>query len=270
MSLTQQELKKIWKNELLVEVRKEIRKESDSTKAEMAAIIKKLGEIEDSQKFLSNKYDTLLTTLQEVKKQTRNNEGQMNEVNKEIDDVKRVNYDLQVQLDEVQQYSRRDTLEICGIPVTPNDNPKKLIVEMANLVDVKLEDDDISVAHRLPPTKKVKDRIIVKFTRRETKDLIYNKRGKLKVKKTKDLPTVRAEPESSDISHKAQIHINESLTPYRKRLFGKILEFKRKNSYKYIWTMNGKILLRASDHSPSSSFVTYEQFEDYVDNVAQF
>ena len=43
-----------------------------------------------------------------------------------------------------------------------------------------------------------------------------------------------------------------------------------KHNYKDIWTMNGKILLRASDYSPSSSFVTYEQFEDYVDNMAQF
>ena len=35
---------------------------------------------------------------------------------------------------------------------------------------------------------------------------------------------------------------NESLTPYRRKLFGKINEFKRTNKWKYIWTVNGKIL----------------------------
>ena len=40
--------------------------------------------------------------------------------------------------------------------------------------------NDISIAHRLPPTKKVKDRLIVKFTRREKRDEMYRKRKNLK------------------------------------------------------------------------------------------
>ena len=79
--------------------------------------------------------------------------------------------------------------------------------------------------------KKVKDRLIVKFTRREKRDEIYSKRENVQSKWAKDLPSVVCELESAAVSHKAQIHVNESLTPYRKRLLGRILQFKRDQNY---------------------------------------
>ena len=121
-----------------------------------------------------------------------------------MSDLIKDSYDLEAKLDELEQYTRRDCLEITGIPIVPNDNPALLVREMSEV---------ISVAHRLPSTKKVKDRLIVKFTRREKRDEVYKKRKNLKSKQTKDLPSVARQPESPTISHKAEIHINESLTP---------------------------------------------------------
>ena len=42
--------------------------EIEGLKSNMAALQKKLDDIEASQKFLSNKYDTVLQTIQEIKK----------------------------------------------------------------------------------------------------------------------------------------------------------------------------------------------------------
>lgn len=84
-------------------------------------------------------------------------------------------YNLSVKLDELEQYARRDCLEVTGIPTVPNDNPALLIQKASKIMGVDLEASDISIAHRLPPSKKVKDRIIVKFTRREKRDEIYSK-----------------------------------------------------------------------------------------------
>ena len=84
----------------------------------------------------------------------------------------------------------------------------------------------VSVVHR-PPSKNGQSprKIIVKFTRRVKRDEVFNARKKLKSKRIKDLP-VRTQSESSSASHNAAIHINESLTPYRKRLVGGIVDFK--------------------------------------------
>ena len=65
-----------------------------------------------------------------------------------------------------------------------------------------------------------------------------------------------------------KIFINESLTSYRKRLFGRIREYKRDNNSKYLWTSNGKIMLKVNDTSPTQAFVTREQFEDYLDQIS--
>ena len=71
---------------------------------------------------------------------------------------------------------RRDCLKITGNPVVPNHSPALLVKEMSDIMGVNLNENDISIAHRLPPMKKVKDRLIVKFTRREKREEIYNKR----------------------------------------------------------------------------------------------
>ena len=57
------------------------------------------------------------------------------------------------------------------------------------------------------------------------------------------------------------IYINESLTFHRKRLLCKVNEFKRKNNWKYVWTMNGKIYLRESDNTRAYEFFSIDQFE---------
>jgi hypothetical protein len=59
---------------------------------------------------------------------------------------------------------------------------------------------------------------------------------------------------------------NESLTPYRRKLFGKINEFKHTNKWKYIWTVNGKILLRQTDDSNVLGFTTCDEFDQFLTN----
>ena len=48
-----------------------------------------------------------------------------------------------------------------------NDSPSLLVKEMSEIMGVNLNENDILIANRLPPTEKVKDRLIVKFTRKE-------------------------------------------------------------------------------------------------------
>jgi hypothetical protein len=69
-----------------------------------------------------------------------------------------------------------------------------------------------------------------------TKDRIEHKgqRSKLNGKTTHCLPTVNAEIQEGTIGTTTTIYINESLTAYRRRSFGKINAFKNANNYKFI------------------------------------
>ncbi|PFX34174.1 hypothetical protein AWC38_SpisGene1029 [Stylophora pistillata] len=238
MSLTVKSLKELWAKEFLPNIREEIRKEVDSLKAGLKDLRKRFEEIEKSQDFISKKYDTVISTIKGIKEHNDSVKSNIRLIKEDIGKLGNDYLNVEIQLDELEQYARRDCLEITGIPIVPNDNPALLVKEMSEIMGVNLSPNDISIAHRLPPTQKVKDRLIVYFTRREKRDEMYSNRKRLKSKRTEDLPSVVCQPESVAVSHKAQIHVNESLTPYRKRLLGRILQFKRDRNYKFIWTAN--------------------------------
>ena len=126
-----------------------------------------------------------MEAIQALKKQNQSVENQVHTIEEAVSTLNSNGYDVEVKVDELEQYGRRDCLEITGIPIVPDDNPVLLVQEMSAIMGVDLDKKDISIAHRLPPTKKVKDRLIVKFTRREKRDEIYSKRKQLKSKRTK-------------------------------------------------------------------------------------
>ena len=113
----------------------------------------------------------------------------------------------------------------------------------------------------------MKHRLIVKFVHRDKREEMYKKRRNLIEKNVNNLPSVQAAMGLAATSNN-KIHINESLTGYRKQLFGRINDFNRKNNYKYLWTTNGKIMLKAQDSSQIKSFVTHEEFEDYIEQIS--
>ena len=125
------------------------------------------------------------------------------------------------------------------------------------------ENGNSSVHYRLRQ-KKVKDRVIVKFVRRDKRNVIYKQRSQLHGKDTWCLPLVAAELGKCIADRPTKIFIKESLTAYWRRLFGKLNSLKNTNKWKYLWTTNGTIHLRQTDSSQTFHFNTMEDFEEFV------
>lgn len=178
--LTAEDIKTIWTKEFLPSIRREFKLEMESVNVHIKELTDKCQEIEQSQKFLSTKYDKILETLQESKKQSTTLESKIQDQEKDISQLQGTTYEHDCTIDEIQQYLRRDSLEITGIPILPADNPKQLVQEVATLLGEDINESHISTAHRLPATRNVKDRLIVKFIHRDTRELIYKKRRLLK------------------------------------------------------------------------------------------
>jgi hypothetical protein len=225
--------------------------------------------VETSQSFISDKYENVIEVTQSIKKEMKTVQSHRKESNERLECLeKEASYNMAV-LDEVQQYLRRDCLEITGIPIVPLDDSSTLVSEVCSAMDIELQEDDISIAHRLPSTTKVKDRIIVKFVKRSKRDEVYKHRSKLRGKSTANLPTVNAEIQEGSIRRSTKIHINESLTGYRRRLFGKVNAFKNANKYKFIWTTNGTIHLRETESSSIYHFNTLADYENLIKSSQQ-
>ena len=267
------DLRKIWKEEFLPSIKRELKSDLEALRTSIKTLTARDNGIEKSLSFISEKYESVLKTLKSLN-QTTNTLGKKHAQLTKIADslaerANRVEQAVRIDgaIDEVQQYSRRDCLEITGIPILPEENPKQRIKEIGTLIDVNVEDANLAAAHRLPDTKNVKHRLIVKFVHRDKREEMYKKRRNLIGKNISNLPSVQAAMGLAATSNN-KIHINESLTGYRKQLFGRINDFKRKNNYKYLWTANGKIMLKAQDSSQTKSFVTHEEFEDYIEQIS--
>ena len=56
---------------------------------------------------------------------------------------------MKQELNNSPQYSRRDCLEIKGIPIQTNEVTNEVVKSVGNLIGVEVKDDDISISHRL-------------------------------------------------------------------------------------------------------------------------
>ena len=153
----------------------------------------KLKTIESAQKFISDKYDSVMEMTQATNKELKTMQNRLRESEERVNNIEGEVYNNMASVDEMQQYLRRDCLEITGISVVPLDDPGNLVSEVCEILNVGLDKNDLSVAHRLRATKNTKDRIIVKFVKRNKGDEVYKQRSTLNGKTTRCLPRVNAE-----------------------------------------------------------------------------
>ena len=140
------DLRKIWKEEFLPSIKCDLKGELEAPRTRIKTLTARVDGIEKSQSFISEKYESVLKTLKSLN-QTTNTLGKKDaELTKIADSlaeranrVEQAVYRIDCAIDEVQQYSRRDCLEITGIPILPEENPKQLIKEIGTLIDVNVK-----------------------------------------------------------------------------------------------------------------------------------
>ena len=180
-------------------------------------------------------------------------------------------------INNMEQYSRRDCVEISGLPEEPGENTNALTIKVASLMGLNLEEKDISISHRLPSNAQQNQsyssrlrpregsalnkvnpadqypKVIVKFARRGTKDQFYHGRKHLKNKSIKDIGLSRFSDNG--------IFVSESLTLKNKLLFKDCLKFKKENNYKFIWTQNDRIYLRKDKDCPARTILNQQDLK---------
>ena len=144
-------------------------------------------------------------------------------------------------LNDLEQYGRRDMLDLRGIPRMKGENTDDIVIKIASAMELTLTYNHIDVSHRT--SNQPEAPIIVKFNSRRTKNMFWSRRRKIFGKTTKDLGIA---------NNGNRIFINESLTAKNGNFF-KLCRKKLKNelNYKYVWTNNGIVLARKNDDANS-------------------
>lgn len=159
---------------------------------------------------------------------------------------------LEAYIDDMEQYSRANCLEINGVIEESNEDIIGVVKKIGETLGVQIDSNGIDACHRLGAKRSDRTRgIIVKFTRRVIKDEILSKRRARRNFNTKDIGIT---DRPADV-----IYINENLTQARKRVFNAAREMKRKDMLKYVWVRNGKVLVRADEGERVVVLSTMEQ-----------
>ena len=208
--------------------------------SEIANLKEQLRETNSFLEFANVKYEEVLARFEKFEKDKNHLMAENSTLKKTIQVMDEQIKQLQKESNDMKQYSRRDCLEIQGIPYNREESSDDIIKKVGDLMDVYLGDNDISISHRLPLPKSYKGKrstppLIVKFTRRTVKEKFYKARTKLKGCNTM---------EDLGYTENNRIFINECLTEQNQQLFNECLKFKKQKKLLSIWTSNGKVYLR--------------------------
>lgn len=251
--ITKDELVAILEQKLEQKFEEKFKTLEDKLKLHSQQLDKKLAPLMESVEFINAKYDDLQKRLKLVEDERKTFKSALNSLQDSIRSVAKAQNDL-------EQYGRRECVEIRGIPTSPDpktEDTNTIVKEVGKLMGIDVHDSDISTSHRMPQSKRYKGKkpgppaIIAKFVRRDVKDKYYGARAKLR----------RASTQSLGYAEGNNIYISESLTVSNRELLNQCLKARRDLDFDYLWTRNGKILMRYDSYSAAQLISTRDDLK---------
>lgn len=175
-----------------------------------------------------------------------------NEANKsDIDFLLRENYELKVKINNMDQYSRKSNLIICGIPYKEEEVLREVAKKLATKLEINLEDYEIAAIHRLPAKNKdTVPPIIIKLNNLDVKNKLIIQAKKLK-------------PKCSDIGFKDSnpVYIDDHLTRSTLGIWMMAKKMREEGTLFYAQCREGKVKIRINENSHPIVIHAVEQLQ---------
>ena len=146
--------------------------------------------------------NTALKYNDQLKIELRATKERLNDREDEIDE-------LYEKVDALEQYTRKNSLEIVGIPENVCDD-EEVVLKVARALNVEVKPEDIDICHRIK--RKKSNPIIARFVSHQVKKSLYKQRVQLK-----NITCSQLFPDASTAARVSfnKIYINENLTAHR-------------------------------------------------------
>lgn len=202
------------------------------------AIKAELASLRASVNFTSESFDELKTEIKSLRKDLNDAKNRNLEFQKENAQIKKELCDTRKQLIDLQQYSRRNNIELKGIPFAENEDLEKVVEKIADCLRVELTSQDLDVVHRVPTKTNNVPNIVVKFVSRSKRDKV------LKSARKNRLNTAML-----GFKTNVPVFVNEHLCLENKVLLSKTIQRKKDKNWRFVWVSEGKVLARKSENS---------------------
>lgn len=205
--------------------------------------------IQDLKKEMKKMFDSQLEEIESFKTELNDLKGEISVIKNEVHELKREKKLMQddvkaavINSNDVEQYGRRWLLRIHGVQTSANEDClEKAATLFKDKLGVSVEKHDLEAAHRLRPRKDGRPpAMIVRFMRRDKRQLVLQERRKLK---------------GSGCS------ITEDLTHLNIKLLNRV---QNHEAISQAWTSNGKIYGIPSGTRTKIQFKLFESVEDSI------
>lgn len=205
-----------------------------------SSIHQEVNDLRKSVEFMSNKFDSFCEELKQTKAELKSTQDSVRSLSQE-------NELLRKELNELQQYRRRDNVLVFGIPDTPEESVYCVIDKVSQIIGGVDLVSDISVAHRLPARPGKTKPIVIRFNKRTSRDS-WLQRFKDEARKDADGPglsTQRINPQLPP----GRFTAGEHLTIATRNLLNSTRDAAKEKGYQFVWTRDCKVFVRKDERS---------------------
>jgi hypothetical protein len=197
----------------------------------------KISGIEASLSQLQTSYGNLKTDVEALKSEQLQLQSTDAVFDERIKTLQKENWDLKLDIRDLQQYSRKNNIEITGMPITKNEDICCILENIAMALKITFNRLDIATAHRVP--SKTIPNIVVRFVSLAVRDTWLSASRRRKGLSTgeinKNLPM-------------NSVYINEHLSPHNKFLLAEARKMKKASKIAFAWVKNGRVLIKVREN----------------------
>ena len=169
-------------NEKLEVILKTLKGVQDQQKDDYKQTEKRLLAIKKSMDFIHSQFENYKKITDSLMKRNTKHETENKELRNRIDKMEGKLNTVASEVNDLEQYGRRDCLEINGIPKEENECPESLIITLGEKIGVKCDANEIQACHCIG--LKFNAGIICKFTNRKSQDQFIKNKKEAKQTKT--------------------------------------------------------------------------------------
>ena len=140
--------------------------------------------------------------------------------------------EVEISRNKLEQYTRRNNIEIQGIPPQiPDEKLEEKVIEVFGAMNIAITKNDVEDCHRLG---KSSENTIARFVNRKHCNAILSKK----------FETSKIDKSKLGFESNVKLYVSENLTPYNQHLASKCRELKRAGVIHSSWSSKGIIKLR--------------------------
>ena len=201
---------------------------------------------------LNEKINFLEQSVMKIFLDHKKNLTEIQNLKDELNDAWENVYYIERDLNQLQQYSCRENVEICGIPDVVGHDDLEVTVIKIGVKD--LEHYEIAACHRLKKVNKNQPaNVIVRFTNRKRVYQCLKNRKHLR----------------QAIPKYPNIYIIENLCPKYRSIFDTCSKLRREGKIKSLWSYNGTVQFKTTDdkNERSNKIFHFSDLEEHFPNL---